>query len=127
MTRENLRLALPAIILASLLLLPFLDRPFTIDHPPFIRGAEHTVSDALHPGNFEEVWNAGDRRLLSQYWLGGTLPAYLLVPVAALGSREWIAHLYQWWWLCVLLMGSVSVARRVGCDQRQGGNVRLLW
>jgi hypothetical protein len=126
MTRENLRLALPAIILASLLLLPFLDRPFTIDDPLFIRAAEHTLTDPLHPGNFEQVWNAGDRRLLSQYWLGGTLPAYLLVPVAALGSREWIAHLYQWWWLCVLLMGSVSVARRMGCDKRQANIVGLL-
>jgi hypothetical protein len=120
------RLALPAIVLASLLLLPFLDRPFTIDDPLFIRAAEHTLVDPAHPGNFEQVWNAGDRRLLSQYWLGGTLPAYLLTPVAALGSREWVAHLYQWLWLCVLLMGSVSVARRMGCDKRQANIVGLL-
>jgi hypothetical protein len=120
------RLALPAIVLASLLLLPFLDRPFTIDDPLFIRAAEHALVDPLHPGDFEQVWNAGDRRMLSQYWLGGTLPAYLLTPVAALGSREWVAHLYQWLWLCALLMGSVSVARRMGCDKRQANIVGLL-
>jgi hypothetical protein len=120
------RLALPAVVLASLLLLPFLDRPFTIDDPLFIRAAEHALVDPLHPGNFEQVWNAGDRRTLSQYWLGGTLPAYLLTPVAALGSREWVAHLYQWLWLCALLMGSVSVARRMGCDKRQANIVGLL-
>jgi len=120
------RLALPAIVLASLLLLPFLDRPYTIDDPLFIRAAEHVLQDPLHPGNFEQVWNAGDRRTLSQYWLGGTLPAYLLAPVAALGSREWAAHLYQWLWLCALLMGSVSVARRMGCDKRQANIVGLL-
>jgi hypothetical protein len=120
------RLALPAIVLASFLLLPFLDRPFAIDDPLFIRAAEHTLVDPLRPGNFEQVWNAGDRRMLSQYWLGGTLPAYLLTPVAALGSREWVAHLYSWLWLCVLLMGSVSVARRMGCDKRQANIVGLL-
>jgi hypothetical protein len=120
------RLALPAIVLAGLLLLPFLDRPFTIDDPLFIRAAAHVLVDPLHPGDFEQVWNAGDRRMLSQYWLGGTLPAYLLTPVAALGSREWVAHLYQWLWLCMLLMGSISVARRMGCDKRQANIVGLL-
>ena len=122
----TLRLAAPAILLASLLLLPFLDRPFTIDDPLFMRAAQHTLVDPLHPGDFEQVWNAGDRRMLSQYWLGGTLPAYLLVPVAALGSREWVAHLYQWLFLCALLLGSVSVARRMGCDKRQANIVGLL-
>jgi 4-amino-4-deoxy-L-arabinose transferase-like glycosyltransferase len=122
----TLRLAAPAIVLASLLLLPFLDRPFTIDDPLFLRAAQHALLDPLHPGDFEQVWNAGDRRMLSQYWLGGTLPAYLLVPVAALGSREWVAHLYQWLFLCAFLMGSVSVARRMGCDKRQANIVGLL-
>ena len=122
----TLRLALPAIMLASLLLLPFLDKPFTIDDPLYLRAAEHALVDPAHPGAFEQVWNAGERRRLSQYWLGGTLPAYLLAPVAALGSREWIAHLYQWLWLCLFLMGSVSVARRMGCDRRQANTVGLL-
>jgi hypothetical protein len=122
----TLRLAAPAIVLASLLLLPFLDRPFTIDDPLFLRAAEHALVDPLHPANFEQVWNAGDRRLLSEYWLGGTLPAYLLAPVAALGSREWVAHLYQWLFLCGFLMGSVSVARRLGCDRRQANIVGVL-
>jgi len=63
----TLRLAAPAIILASLLLLPFLNRPFTIDDPLFLRAAEHTLIDPLHPANFEQVWNAGDRRRLSEY------------------------------------------------------------
>ena len=122
----TLRLAAPAIVLASLLLLPFLDKPLTIDDPLFLRAAEHALVDPLHPGNFEQVWNAGDRLPLSQYWLGGTLPAYVLAPVAALGNREWIAHLYQWGILCVFLLGCVSVARRLGCDRRQAGAVGLL-
>ena len=122
----TLRLAAPGIVLASLLLLPFLDRPFTIDDPLFMRAAEHVLVDPLHPATFEQVWNAGDRRMLSQYWAGGTLPAYLLAPVAALGSREWVAHLYQWLFFCALVMGSVSVARRMGCDKRQANVVGLL-
>src|SRR5207253_10143618 len=75
------RLALPGIVLAAFLLLPFLNRPFTIDDPLFIREAEHALHDPLHPADFEQVWNAGDRQTLSHYMLGGTLPAYVLAPV----------------------------------------------
>ena len=120
------RLAAPAIVLASLLLLPFLNKPFTMDDHLFLRAAAHALVDPLHPAGFEQVWNTGDRLPLSQYWLGGTLPAYVLAPVAALGSREWVAHLYQWLFLCALLMGSVSVARKLGCDRKQAGAVGML-
>ena len=122
----NLRLAAPAILLASLLLLPFLNKPFTIDDPLFIRAAQHALIDPAHPADFEQVWNAGDRLRLSQYMLGGTLPAYVLAPVAALGSREWVAHLYQWLFLCAFLLACVAVARRLGCDVRQAGVAGLL-
>ena len=122
----TLRLASPAILIASLLLLPFLNKPFTIDDPIFLREARHALVDPLHPADFEQVWNAGDRLKVSQYLLGGTLPAYVLAPVAALGGREWMAHLYQWLLLCGMLCFSVSVARRWGCDRRQAGTVGLL-
>jgi hypothetical protein len=122
----TLRLALPAIVVASLLLLPFLNKPFTIDDPLFLREARHALVDPLHPADFEQVWNAGDRLKLSQYLLGGTLPAYVLLPVAALGGREWTAHLYQLLLLCGFLVASVSVARRLGCDRRQANTVGLL-
>ena len=77
----TLRLAAPAMVVASLLLLPFLNKPFTIDDPLFLREARHALVDPLHPADFEQVWNAGDRQKLSQYLLGGTLPAYVLAPV----------------------------------------------
>ena len=124
--RTTLRLAAPAIFVASLLLLPFLNKPFTIDDPLFLREAKHALVDPLHPADFEQVWNSGDRQKLSQYLLGGTLPAYVLAPVAALGGREWMAHLYQWMLLCGFLVASVSVARRLGCDRRQANIVALL-
>ena len=124
--RVTLRLAAPAILVASLLLLPFLNKPFTIDDPLFLREAKHALVDPLHPADFEQVWNAGDRLKLSQYLLGGTLPAYVLAPVAALGGREWMAHLYQLLLLCGFLIASVSVALRLGCDRRQANTVGLL-
>jgi hypothetical protein len=124
--RLHLRLAAPGIILASLLLLPFLNRPFTIDDPLYLRAAEHVLRDPLNPASFELIWNTGDRQLLSQFWLGGTLPAYVLAPVAALGSREWVAHLYQWIFLCAFLVACVRIARRLGCDRRQANTVGLL-
>ena len=122
----TLRLTVPAILVAGLLLLPFLNKPFTIDDPLFLREARHALVDPLHPADFAQVWNAGDRLKLSQYLLGGTLPAYVLAPVAALGGREWMAHLYQFLLLCGLLLASVSVARRWGCDRRQANTVGLL-
>ena len=124
--RVTLRLAAPAIFVAGLLLLPFLNKPFTIDDPLFLREAKHALVDPLHPADFEQVWNAGDRQKLSQYLLGGTLPAYVLAPVAALGGREWMAHLYQLLLLCGFLVATVSVARRLGCDMRQASTVGLL-
>jgi hypothetical protein len=125
-SRIVLRLAAPAIVAASLLMLPFLDKPFTIDDPLFLREARHALVDPLHPADFVQVWNAGDRLKLSQYLLGGTLPAYVLLPVAALGGREWIAHLYQLLLLAGFLIASVSVALRLGCDRRQANTVGLL-
>jgi hypothetical protein len=122
----TLRLAAPAIFVASLLLLPFLNKPFTIDDPLFLRAAKHALVDPLHPADFEQVWNSGDRQKLSQYLLGGTLPAYVLAPVAALGGREWMAHLYQLLLLSGFLLASVSVARRLGCDRRQANTVGLV-
>jgi hypothetical protein len=120
------RLSAPAIILAALILIPFLNKPFTIDDPLFLREARHALIDPLHPADFEQVWNAGDRLKLSGYLLGGTLPGYVLAPVAALGGREWVAHLYQFLILCGLLAASVSVALRLGCDRRQASAVGLL-
>ena len=113
-------------VLAAILLLPFLNKPFTIDDPLFLSAAQHVLIDPLHPGDFEQVWNAGDRQKLSEYWLGGTLPAYMLAPVALLGNREWIAHLYQLLLLCLFLWASVEFARRLGCDRMQAGAVGLL-
>ncbi len=122
----NLRAAAPAMLLSAVLLLPFIGKPFTIDDPLFLHAAEHVLVDPLHPGGFEQVWNAGDRQQLSEYWLGGMLPAYVLAPVAALGSREWVAHLYQLLLLCVFLLACVSFAARMGCDRMQAGAVGLL-
>ncbi len=120
------RLSAPAMVLAAFLLLPFLNKPFTIDDPLFLREARHALADPRHPADFEQVWNAGERYKLSQYLLGGTLPAYVLAPVAALGNREWLAHLYQFLILCGLLGAAVAVARRLGCDARQAGAVGML-
>jgi hypothetical protein len=120
------RLAAPAIVLAGILLLPFLDRPFTIDDPLFMREAAHALVDPLHPADFEQVWNTGDRQKFSQFLLGGTLPAYVMAPVAAAGGREWMAHLYQFGLLCGFLIAAAGVARRLGCDDRQATVAALL-
>lgn len=122
----NLRIAAPALFLASLLLLPFLNKPFTVDDPLYLREAQHALVDPAHPADFEAVWNEGDRMKLSQFMAGGTLPAYVLAPVAALGAKEWVAHLYQWVLLCAFVLATVAAARRLGCDAMQANTVALL-
>lgn len=122
----NLRAAAPAMVLAAALLLPFLNKPFTIDDPLFLRAAQHVLTNPPHPADFEQVWNTGERQKLSEYWLGGTVPAYVLAPVAALGNREWIGHLYQLLLLFLFVWASVEFAARLGCDRMQAGAVGLL-
>jgi hypothetical protein len=123
---STLRIAAPALLLAWCILLPFLNKPFTIDDPLFLRAAEHAWQDPLHPLDFEQVWNTGERLRLAEFLTGGALPAYVLLPVVWAGSSEWAAHLYQMFLLGGFLIASVSVARRLGCDPRQARAVGLL-
>ncbi|MGB9005083.1 MAG: hypothetical protein WCB96_05090, partial [Candidatus Aminicenantales bacterium] len=57
MTWPAIRRAAPAMALATLVLLPFLGKAFTIDDTLFMRQAEHVLVDPLHPTAFEIVWS----------------------------------------------------------------------
>src|SRR5207237_945604 len=80
------------IALALLALLPFLDKPFTIDDTLFLRQAQHLLIDPLHPTAFDIVWTE-DRARLSSIMPSGPVGASLLVRSLRLGGVEWAARL----------------------------------
>jgi hypothetical protein len=45
-----------ALILAAVVLLPFVQKAYTIDDPVFLREAQNVLNDPLHPSAFEMVW-----------------------------------------------------------------------
>src|ERR1700744_6005949 len=72
--------AWPAMALAAVLLLPFLNTPFTIDDPIYLREAQHALEDPLHPQAFQIVWDFEVSRPASQILPGGLFVPYLLIP-----------------------------------------------
>src|SRR4051812_43497457 len=91
-----LRCAWPALVLATMCLLPFLNKPFRIDDPHFLAMALQIVSHPMHPMDFTVCWNTVGG-CLKAYTLtpGNALMGYALVPTVLMGSHEWIAHLTQ--------------------------------
>jgi hypothetical protein len=117
---------LPAIVLASLLLLPFLNTPFTIDDPLFLKEANHLLEDPLHPQAVDVVWTIDLEMRASNLLPGGAFAPYVLVPTALAGNREWVAHLTQLVLLAVALFGTAMVALRLGLDRREATIAALL-
>lgn len=109
---SSLRLAAPALILSIALLAPFLHKAFTIDDTLFLRQAGHALIDPLHPTAFEIVWSDVPERL-SAIMPSGPIMAYLLLPALACGGVEWLAHLTQLAILCVGIVATVRLARRL--------------
>lgn len=107
----------PAILLASLILLPFLGKAHTIDDVTFLLQAEHVLQDPLHPTAFEML-SDGNRVRLSSLMVSGPAMAYLLVPSVLLGGAEWAAHLVQFLLVIAAILATVSLAMQLGIDRR---------
>ena len=114
--RATWRLAWPGLLLASVLLLPFLGKAHTIDDVTFLLQAQHALHDPLHPTAFEVV-SDGQRVRLSSLLVTGPLMAWLLVPCALLGGSEHVAHLLQWLLIAVAVIATVRIAARLGLGQ----------
>jgi 4-amino-4-deoxy-L-arabinose transferase-like glycosyltransferase len=115
----------PAILLASLILLPFLGKAHTIDDPTFLLQAEHVLKDPLHPTAFDMVFDGKAIRLSSQM-VSGPVMAYLLVPSVLLGGAEWAAHLVQYALMIFAILATVSLAFRLGLEVREARIAGLL-
>jgi 4-amino-4-deoxy-L-arabinose transferase-like glycosyltransferase len=110
-----LRCAAPALLLATVVLVPFLDKAFTIDDTMFLRQAEQLLNDPVHPTAFEMVWSEStEPRRMSAIMPSGPGMAYLLVPSVASGGHEWIAHLEQLLLLALAIAATAALALRLG-------------
>jgi hypothetical protein len=118
--------AAPSMILATLLLAPFLNTPFTIDDPLYLREAQQTLIEPLHPQAFSIIWSTDLRLRASQILPGGVAYPYLLIPAALAGCSEWSAHLTQLILLLAALLATALAALRLGLDRRQATLATML-
>jgi hypothetical protein len=96
-------------------LLPYLAKAFTVDDVFFLRQAEHSISDPLHPAAFDFVWSDVSQRMSSSM-PSGPVGAWLLVPTVATGAREWVGHLTTLLSLLIGIAATVSLAFRLELD-----------
>ena len=105
--------ALPALLLVTVVLVPFLGKAFTMDDTVFLFEALHALTDPLHPTAFEMTWVHAPERV-SKIVPTGPVMAWLLVPSVLAGGSEWVAHAVQLVMLWVAIVATVSLALRLG-------------
>jgi hypothetical protein len=113
-------------VIATLLLIPFLNTPFTIDDPIYLREAQQVLSDPLHPQAFNMVWSFDIDLRASQILPGGIFVPYLLIPTALTGCKEWAGHLTQLILLLAALLATALAALRLGLNREQARLCALL-
>jgi Dolichyl-phosphate-mannose-protein mannosyltransferase len=114
--------ALPALVLAALLLLPFLNNAFTIDDPTFLAEAKHVLTDPLHPQAFDMVWDRDVVARASEMFPGALAAPYWLIPTVLAGSPEIVGHLTTLLFLLLAILSTALIALRLGLSR---ADVRL--
>jgi len=115
--------AWPALILATVCLLPYLNKAFLIDDPWFLTMAKQIVMHPAHPMDFEICWNDGlGCRNANQFASGNALmgqvaQGYALVPTVLTGAHEWTAHITQLVLVWVAVLAMTSLILRFGWDR----------
>jgi hypothetical protein len=107
------RAAVPALLVATVALVPFLGKAFTVDDAFFLFSARHALVDPLHPTSFELTWDRVPERA-SRIAPTGPVMAWLLVPSVLAGGSESLAHLVSLAFLWVAALATVSLALRFG-------------
>jgi hypothetical protein len=110
--------ALPALILATLCLLPYLNKAFLIDDPEYLTMARQIVKHPMHPMDFDICWNTIES-CTKLYLLtpGNSLMGYVLVPTVLAGAHEWMAHLTQLVLVWIAVVAMTSLIFRLGWDR----------
>jgi hypothetical protein len=115
------------LLLAAACLLPFLNKPFLIDDPHFLKMARQILQHPLHPMDFDICWNLVDY-CVKAYNLtpGNSLLGYVLVPTVISGSKEWMAHLTQLVFVAVAIVFMTSLVLRLGWGKNHATAGALL-
>ncbi len=124
--RLALRCAWPGMALAAVLVGPFLNTPFTVDDPIYLREAQHVLVDPFHPQAFKMVWSTDLNLRASEILPGGVFVPYLLIPTALAGCREWVGHVTQLILLLAAIWVTALAALRLGMDSREARFTALL-
>jgi hypothetical protein len=112
-------------LLAALVLAPFLNTPFTIDDPIFLIQARHALEEPLHPQAVDIVWTGDVWMRASHLFPGGVAVPFLLVPAVLSEHPEFVGHLTQLLFLLLALYVTALIALRLGLGQR-GATVTVL-
>jgi hypothetical protein len=111
--------ALPALLLATVCLLPYLNKPFLIDDPHFLTMAQQIVKHPTHPMDFNICWNTiEDCTKAYNLTPGNALMGYVLVPTVITGAHEWVAHLTQLVLVWIAVVAMTSLTLRFGWDRK---------
>ena len=121
----QLSLALPALFVSILVVLPFINTAFTIDDVTFLLQARQALVDPLHPTAFEMVAD-GERIWLADQLATGPVMAYLLVPAILSVSPEIVAHATQIVFASLATIATASLALQLGLDRRAAAACALL-
>jgi hypothetical protein len=107
--------ALPAMALAIVFLIPFLNKAYLVDDPFFLMQAEQVAREFGRPLHFDLCWGGEEWcGKASANAPGAALMGYALLPVVWMGSPEWLAHLLQLGFLCSGILATVGLGIRWG-------------
>jgi hypothetical protein len=108
----------PAQLVATALLLPFLNKAFVNDDPHFLIMAGQILKSPLHPMDFDVCWvNPAVCTKAYQMTPGNTLMGYALVPTVLGGAAEWGAHVTQLIFVWAAVFAMSSLVLRMGWSQ----------
>jgi hypothetical protein len=113
-------LAIPGMVLAFLLILPFLNKAFAVDDPIYLLESAHAAHDFWHPLRFDLCWLAENVCAPAPKLIPNVaLIAWFFLPASWFGNPEWLIHLMQIGVLCLGIIATVSIAMRLGCTRVQ--------
>ncbi len=116
--------AWPALLLATVSLLPFLNKPFLNDDPWFLTTARQIAKHPMHPLDFSICYDQSTGCLNVSQWTSGSAlmgqvgQGYVLAPTMLGGGHEWMAHLTELMLAWVAVMAMTSLVLRLGWNRK---------
>jgi hypothetical protein len=118
--------AWPALLLATVCLLPFLNKPFIIDDPWFLMMAQQIVKHPAHPMDFNICWSDRPSNPCMNVYqfesgnvlMGQVAQGYVLVPTVLSGAPEWTAHVTELVLVWIAVLAMTSLIFRFGWGRR---------